>query len=254
MKNLALILIFLTPFWSCNKENQDENPSQSSTVTDVDGNVYKTVKIGNQIWMAENLKTTKYADGTAIPLVTGNANWYDFTRTGPAYCWYNDDITNKNIYGAIYNWPAVMNEASSSSSIPSEVRGVCPTGWHVPSDAEWQVMVDYLIANGYNYDGSTTGNKIGKSLASTNFWLGSDGVGTVGRSDFSEIRNKTGFSAVPAGVRWDKSEGLGLRIRWYSSTEQGPSSVWDRDLWYDGVDIVRNTWGKIAYGALCPLC
>jgi uncharacterized protein (TIGR02145 family) len=98
----------------------------SGFLTDNDGNTYSTVKIGDQIWMAENLKTTKYNDGTAIPLVASNTEWAALGT--PAYCWYNDDITNKDIYGALYNWFAV-NAAK-----------LCPTGWHVPSDDEWKIL------------------------------------------------------------------------------------------------------------------
>ena len=101
------------------------------TVSDIDGNTYKTIKIGNQIWMAENLRTTKFNDGTSIPLVTSNLDWENIN--GPAYCWYgNDAATYKAIHGALYNWYAV------------NTGKLAPSGWHVPSDAEWKTLVDYL--------------------------------------------------------------------------------------------------------------
>ena len=102
---------------------------QGSTVTDADGNVYHTVTIGTQVWMVENLKTTKYNDGSSIPNVTVGA-WGPLTT--PAYCWYNDDATNKADYGAIYNWYAVATGK------------LAPTGWHVPTNAEFMTLVNYL--------------------------------------------------------------------------------------------------------------
>jgi len=128
------------------------NSVNSESVTDIDGNVYHTVKIGTQVWMAENLKTTKYNDASSIPNLTDNAGWVGLTSG--AYCWYNNDaITNKNIYGALYNWYAV------------NTGKLCPGGWHIPAISEWETMENHLIVNGYNYDGTLSGNKIAKSLA-----------------------------------------------------------------------------------------
>jgi uncharacterized protein (TIGR02145 family) len=150
-------------------------------VTDIDGNVYKTIKVGTQTWIKENLKTTKYSDGTAIPNVKDNAVWTQL-YTG-AYCWYNNDAaTNKVVYGALYNWYAVS--ATSNGG-----KNVCPTGWHVPSDAEWTALENYLIANDYNYDGTTNGdrstnNKIAKSLAATIKWNSFNRIGIIGNTDY----------------------------------------------------------------------
>ena len=100
-------------------------------VTDIEGNIYKTIQIGTQEWMAENLKTTKYNDNTEIPLITENSNWG--STTTPGYCWVNNDRTTyKNIYGALYNWYTV------------NTGKLCPTGWHVSTDAEWTTLVNYL--------------------------------------------------------------------------------------------------------------
>jgi uncharacterized protein (TIGR02145 family) len=104
-------------------------PQQGNTVTDTDGNVYHTVTIGTQVWMVENLKTTRYNDGNAIPLVT-DASWGSLTT--PGYCWYNNDTINKADYGALYNW-YVVNTGK-----------LAPTGWHVPTDAELMALVNYL--------------------------------------------------------------------------------------------------------------
>src|SRR5664279_2098068 len=118
----------------------------STNVADVEGNTYKTVLIGTQMWMAENLKTTKFNDNTAIPIITDNTLWKN--TTGPAYCWYaNDGTTNKPIYGAIYNFFTVATGK------------LCPTGWHVPSDIEFQTLevflgMDPLQANSYEWRGT----------------------------------------------------------------------------------------------------
>jgi len=125
-------------------------------VKDADGNVYQSVRIGSQVWTVENLKTTKYNDGTAIPNVTDSTEWIELT-TG-SYCYYANNPDNKAKYGALYNWHAV------------NTGKLAPEGWRVPTDAEWDTLKNYLITNGYNWDGTTTGNKIGKALAARTDW------------------------------------------------------------------------------------
>jgi uncharacterized protein (TIGR02145 family) len=108
------------------------NPNLTyGAVNDIDGNTYKTIVIGTQTWMAENLKTTKYRNGDTIPTNLTNAAWSDAT-TG-AYAIYNNDAANNTIYGKLYNWYAVTDS-----------RNICPVGWHVPSDSEWTTLVNYL--------------------------------------------------------------------------------------------------------------
>ncbi|MFC0876472.1 FISUMP domain-containing protein [Saccharicrinis sp. FJH2] len=140
----------------------------AQTVTDAVGNTYNTVTIGNQVWMKENLKTTKFNDGTPIPEVTDNNGWS--AANTPAYCWYNNDSnTYKAIYGALYNWQT-MNSGK-----------LCPTGWHVPSNEEWHVLENFL------------GNSVagGKIKSTTNDWR-TPNVGAT---------NESGFTALPAGYR-----------------------------------------------------
>jgi len=114
------------------------------TVTDFDGNVYKTIKIGEQWWMAENLKTTHYADGSALVDGTDSGDIFSDYDT-KYYFWYNNDsLTYAETYGALYTWAAVMNKETSSNENPSGVQGICPVGWHVPSDEEWKELEMFL--------------------------------------------------------------------------------------------------------------
>jgi len=187
-------------------------------VADADGNMYSTVRIGSQIWMAENLKTTKYSDGTDIPGVTDNTQWSSLTT--PAYCWFNN---NEMIYGstcgALYNWYAV-NTAYAT-------KNVCPTGWHVPTKEDWQTLIVYLFTNGFNYDGTTSGQKIAKSLAAVTNWESSDEVGSVGNTDYPGKRNATGFTAFPCGYRHEEGNFYGIESYglFWSSTDDG-SAYW----------------------------
>lgn len=213
---VTLIGFSLFALQGCKKSdsNSDNNTNIKSTVTDIDGNVYNTIKIGSQIWMAENLKVTKYNDGTPIQLIT-DTSWRSLTI--PAYCWYDNDINNKTPYGALYNWFAV------------NTGKLAPAGWHVPTITEWSALESYLIANGYNYDGSTTSNKIAKSLAIRSAWYASTEVGVIGNNDFPEVQNKTGFSAICAGVRstfvGSPFQDIPLWSYWWTSSESTASNA-----------------------------
>ena len=158
----------------------------NNTVTDIDGNVYHTIKIGSQTWMVENLKTSKYRNGEIIANVTDNTAWTGLT-TG-AWCNSNNDAANGTKFGKLYNWYAVADN-----------RSIAPVGWHVATDAEWTVFQNYLIVNGYNYDGTITDNKIAKSLASVTDWYVASIVGTPG-NDLT-LNNKSGITALPGGYR-----------------------------------------------------
>jgi uncharacterized protein (TIGR02145 family) len=206
--------------------------NSGDTITDLDGNVYHTVNIGTQTWMIENLKTTRYNDGTAIPTVTDNNTWSSLTIG--AYCWYNNDSTTyKNLYGALYNWYTV------------NTGKLAPIGWHVPTDSEWTTLENYLLANGYNYDGSTSGNFYAKSLAATTNWTTDTGsiAGTIG-NDLSK-NNSTGFSALPGSYRGVNGFSYGALIGfWWSSTEGSTSSAWSRYLYYGDNSLYRGGISK----------
>ncbi|MBR1991376.1 MAG: T9SS type A sorting domain-containing protein [Bacteroidales bacterium] len=167
----------------------------SETVTDVDGNVYNTVQLGNQCWMKENLRTTRYADNT--PISQGSS-----VSTTTAYWYYpNNDASIKSIYGLLYNLAAVMHGAASSVANPSGVQGICPDGWHVPSDAEWTQLTDYVGSQSEYVCGSNNAY-IAKALAATTGWYWYDWVDdedecAVGYDQ--SANNATGFSALPAG-------------------------------------------------------
>jgi uncharacterized protein (TIGR02145 family) len=209
-----------------------------STISDIDGNIYHTVKIGNQTWMVENLKTTKYNDGTAISSVTDQKSWN--SRTTGAYCCYSNDTLNKKLYGCLYNWYAV------------KTGKLAPSGWHVPTDAEWTILKNYLIANGYNYDGSTSSNYIAKALAANTGWTLSTITGAVG-NDLSK-NNKSGFYALPGGIRHeDGFMFIGNYSYWWSNTTQTNASyAWLRSLYYNNSDFDRGGYNK--FGGFSVRC
>lgn len=180
------------------------------SMTDIDGNIYGTIQIGTQVWMKENLKTTKYRNGDII--VTTTPSTSDITgENTPKYQWaYEGNESNVNTYGKLYTWFAA-----------TDTRNLCPTGWHLPSNNEWTTLQDYLIINGYNYDGTTSENKIAKALASNSLWLPINYIGTPGNSDYPIKRNISGFTALPSGVR-NPSGLFGNLISydsWWSSSE-----------------------------------
>jgi len=182
----------------------------STTITDVDGNVYQTVAIEDQIWMAENLKTTRYADGTAIPLKESASGWDSIGFTDRAYCWYENDASNGETYGALYTWIAATDSTTSSNAIPSDVQGVCPDGWHLPSDGEWSILIDYLGGE------SVAGGKL-KETGMTH-WLNYNEGAT----------NESGFTALPGGTRLNDGRfgKMGSGGYWWTSTEGDTYLAW----------------------------
>ena len=160
-----------------------------STLTDIDGNEYETLLLGSQCWMKQNLRTTHFADGTEIP-VGGVDNHSGARRYAPN--------SNLNTYGYLYNWDAAMNGSASSTANPSGVQGVCPAGWHLPSDAEWTQLTSFVASNSANVcDGNPS--YIAKSLASTEGW-GNCPTGSCQMCKDPSTNNSTGFSVLPAGT------------------------------------------------------
>jgi uncharacterized protein (TIGR02145 family) len=199
---------------------------QPGTVTDIEGNIYNAVTIGTQTWMVENLKTTKYNDGTAIPNVTNEAAWAALTT--PAYCWYNNDATYKATYGALYNWYTVNSTRSGG-------KNVCPTNWHVSSDAEWTALTTFL--GGID----VAGGKL-KEIGTTHWSTPNTGA-----------TNETGFTALPGSLRDNLGKFMpyiGLYGSWYTSTEDNTGTGVDafaRSMMYTLVNVTLNG-GNMGYG------
>lgn len=211
-------------------------PASDKTVTftftdckDGDDNYYPVIQIGSQLWMAENLKTTKLNDNTTpIPNVSEGNDWEVLST--PGYCWHDNNSANRDVYGALYNWYTV------------NTGNLCPAGWHTPSDAEWTTFENYLIANGYNYNGTTTGNYLAKSLGSNYGWASSKTTGAVGNTDYSARRNSTGFTALPGGSRLFSAPFslITYDICWWSSTEASPESAYYRSMHNYSSSVTRN--------------
>ena len=211
----------------------------SGTVTDIDGNSYAFLTYGNQVWTVENAEMETYRDGTPIPQITETGDWAALT-TG-AWCYYENDETK----GKLYNWYAVMGiHDADSPSDPSLRKEFATEGWHVPSDAEWTTLENHLIANGYNYDESTTENKIAKAMASTTGWISSTETGAIGNDQ--SLNNDSGFNAFPEGNRGNNGSfsGEGGNAIFWSSTENNTNGAWSRNLFSGYSDLGRN------YGSL----
>jgi uncharacterized protein (TIGR02145 family) len=181
-----------------------------STVTDIDGNVYNVAQIGNQCWMKENLKTTKYSNGDTINTGLMDGLWS--VITSGAYANYNNTATNDSIYGKLYNGYAV-----------ADPRGLCPTGWHVPSQAEWTTLENFLG------DSFVAG---GKMKAVSSMWT----------SPNTDATNSSGFTGLPGGFRnrYGAFDGIGKYGYWWSSTQISPTSAWNRGLYHSNAFLGQN--------------
>ncbi len=231
LKISVLIASVAIVFSSCSKDDNDSSSGSSTngkttavfnssvfygSITDRDGNVYKTVTIGTQTWMAENLRTTTYNDGTAIPNVTDNDSWASSTG---AYCNHNIATGTDTIatYGRLYNWYAV------------NTGKLAPKGWHVPTYAEWTTLVTYLGGD------SVSGGKLKET--GTTHW----------RSPNTGATNETGFTALPGGARNSNGTFTSLRNNgyWWSATEGNAANAWSRyiDFDYSFVGIDYNSKG-----------
>lgn len=190
-----------------------------NAVRDVDGNWYGAVIIGDQVWMAENLRTTKQPDGTGI--AAGGSNTSNST---PYYYYPGNSADNVDSKGLLYNWPAVMNGESSSSANPSGVHGIAPDGWHIPSEAEFTQLTDYVSAQTrYRADGSTA-SYIAKALADSEGWMSWDADNAPGNNQKSN--NKTMFGAKEAGGRRSSStDNFGGMSMIWSTLQNGDAAA-----------------------------
>jgi uncharacterized protein (TIGR02145 family) len=164
--------------------------------------------------MVENLKTTRYNDGTGIPLITDNTEWKNTTT--PAYCWYDNDIRNSNPYGALYNWQVVNTDK------------LCPLGWRVPADEDWTTLSDYL--GGQNI----AGGKLKET--GTTHW----------ENPNSDATNESGFTALPGGYRGTNGIYYDMHVwgNWWSSSTYDDYQAWLRWLYYDDASIGRGFYSK----------
>ena len=205
----------------CTKE---DNNKPSGTINDKDGNIYTSVTIGTQVWMVENLKTSKLNDGTAITYVTDGSAWNVYTT--PAYCFYNSEANNKSVYGALYNWYAVSTGK------------LCPTGWHVPSYDELDALGIFL-----GYEGGKL-KEVG-----TSHWDSPNGGAT----------NETGFTALPGGMcngytsPWD-FRSIGTFGYWWTTTDQSNDGYSYRTLMLMSLNSTFNVSGNIKTDGLSVRC
>ena len=244
MKKIVLLLCAAALFAvACEKEAPIQ-PEDTTTevvvipnaVTDIDGNSYDALQIGKQCWMKENLRTTRYANGT--PISQGNG-----TSTTTAYWYYPDNNpSNKPTYGLLYNWKAVMGSSSSSSANPSGVQGICPDGWHVPSDAEWTQLTDYVGSQSQYVCGSDN-RYIAKALAGTTGWHSCTYVYAVGNTPSQN--NATGFSALPAGSYRSDYLYFGEYAVLWGATENNSTGAYARALSYGDAIVSRGNYYKV---------
>jgi len=207
-----------------------EGPVYGEPIVDTDGNIYKTVLIGNQWWMAENLKATKYSNGDNIYYVANEAVWldewgntdnpYGFLVGPGAYCYYNYDVNNAPTYGLLYNWIAVNDN-----------RKICPTGWHVPSENEWVILRDYFTYNG------------GGALKATGTVEAGDGLWNAPNLGAT---NETGFTALPAGYH-DPFVASGMSNYSYFWTATG-ITLSPMSAQYAVFSVLQNTDGILGVG------
>jgi len=237
MRHILFFLFGALFFWWCQKDNTNtttesthscaatdvHHPTKNyRTVHDIDRNTYKTIQIGTQTWMAENLKTTKYRNGTPIENIADNMQWQN--NTSGAYCSYNNNTNNDCPYGKLYNWYAISNS-----------NQLCPAGWHVPTDAEFTTLTTFLG------DGTNAGIKL-KNMGSQ-FW------DTESWQSPNSADNSSGFSGLPGGNRFVGGSfgDLGDMGCLWSSTGFNTYTAWSRYL-YDEIGDFGRGYSDKQYG------
>ena len=213
---LSMILGFVLLFsYGCKKSSNNDiiSPAPGGTVTDIDGNVYPVVVIGTQTWMAANLKTTRYRNGNPVPMVTDSVQWSALTT--PGYCNYNNDASKAAAYGFYYNFFAVTDS-----------NNIAPLGWHVPTDADWAVLITYLGTGG--------GGKL--KATGTTYWL----------SPNSGATNSTGFNGRGGGDRsyTGTFHYFGTYGCFWCTTEVDATNAWEHILSTNSANILRMSYPK----------
>ncbi|MFM6953434.1 MAG: fibrobacter succinogenes major paralogous domain-containing protein [Sphingobacteriaceae bacterium] len=194
LRTTFLLSTFLLSFFSFSCKKHTPAPAPTLTVTDADGNVYQTITIGTQTWTTENLKTTKYNDGTTIPYVADKPGWANLAT--PAYTFYAFDASNKATYGALYNWHTI------------KTGKLAPAGWHVSTDADWQTLLAYLGGS------STAGDKL-KEAGNTHW-----------SQPATNATNESGFTALPGGLidAFGNFANINFSALFWTSTESDASN------------------------------
>ncbi len=209
-----MVLIFTN---SCNKDKKTVPVS----MTDKDGNVYTSVTIGTQVWMVENLKTTKFSNGDLIPTSTSDIS----AEATPKFQWaYNDTASYADIYGRLYTWYAAIDS-----------RNLCPTGWHVPSLEEWQTLKSFLGGD------STAGGKLKQT--GTTYWQAPNTGAT----------NSTGFTGLPGGYRSQHGAYFGLHQSgwWWTTTDDAPLA-WGHSMHFNADSLIN--WGYYKSAGVSVRC
>ncbi|MCP4312140.1 MAG: hypothetical protein GY790_12815 [Bacteroidetes bacterium] len=213
------------------------NPNLSyGTLDDVDGNSYNTIEIGNQNWMAENLKATHYADGTPISHVADDAGWSNLGDTERAYCWYNNMSEYSDTTGTLYSWAGAMNGETGINDISGVVQGVCPDGWHLPDDADWKELEMHL--------------GMSQAAADAYDWRGADEGGMLKEKGFSHwenpnsgATNTSGFTTLAGGFRANSGTFFGFgqyATFWTASEKAGSDNIWYRVLHFEQQRVYRH--------------
>jgi uncharacterized protein (TIGR02145 family) len=211
----------------------------NSVITDFDGNSYETVQIGDQVWMTENMRTTHMSDGTPIDRIEEDADWMLLGSDAMAYSYYENRTTAPDTFGILYTWSAALNGAESSFDVPSGIQGVCPNGWHIPSDVEWKILeiemgLSELISNEDGWRGWDEGGKL--KITGTSLWKAPNDLAT----------NESGFSALPAGFR--DADGsfshLGSFTAFWSTTGYDADGAWMRGLHAWRGEITRDVYPR----------
>jgi len=203
-------------------------------VVDYDGNYYDAVQIGSQCWMKQNLRVTHFPDGNSISLATS-------AQTQPCYYFNNNMAMQVSQYGLLYNWYAAMNGAASSNNNPSGIQGICPNGWHLPSYAEWTLLINF-VSSQTRYRCNNDANSVAKSLASKTGWSGSNTTCYVGNS--LSTNNATRFSAMPVGY-WDGGFSSTYNsVRYWTSTQYNADNAYYRAISYNSASVDNTYWTK----------
>ena len=240
MKPGFKLLFFFTILFAACEESAPPGPPNNGggnnsncppTVTDIDGNVYNVVSIGNQCWMKENLKTTKYRNGDDLITDLNDVEWA--STVDSAWANYNNNIQFDNIYGKLYNFPAIADS-----------RGLCPTGWHVPTDSEWHVLIKHLDAQADTSQNSSNQSlvagglmkSVGDLQSGTGYWEAPNTGAT----------NSSNFSGVPGGYRDFNLgfQGLGIYGYWWSSSATTTDNAWGRELFFSNSNANRGNYNQ----------